>query len=446
MPLVPTDSIPIASLPTDRRAMLAGIGGLAAGALLVGKASAGPLDPPPGPVAPTPGPEPRIAINQTNTPGTATALFRITQPGSYYLNADLAGVAGRHGIEIASNNVTIDLMGFELVGVPGSLDGISSNGNLIRTVTISNGAVRDWGQHGVSLVGFFHRATGLFVSGCGESGLNLALNATIEGCRASACGARGMKAGDNAVLRACTAHTNTQTGIEAGEGALIESCLSQGNAEEGFQIGVGSVVRSCVGKDNAASNFSVRSGSTITDCSATGSTGGSGFEVQFVTLVGCVASDNAMNGIDTTNGAVVTGCLAFSNASDGIRVGASSIATECQSNFNGGAGIDAGSGCSIARNQCTYNLGAGIETLGSGTRIEDNACADNAIGIKAALGGTVGGAIIIRNTCHSNSLRNWDIAAGCKCLVVNGTNAGAIQGNSGGVSPGSTDPNANYTL
>jgi hypothetical protein len=51
----------------------------------------------------------------------------------------------------------------------------------------------------------------------------------------------------------------------------------------------------------------------------------------------------------------------------------------------------------------------------------------------------------MRNTCRDNTI-NWEIAGGNKCLVVSGVSAGAIFGNSGGVSPGSTDPNANYTF
>ncbi|MGP1347457.1 MAG: hypothetical protein ACTS3F_12435, partial [Phycisphaerales bacterium] len=54
------------------------------------------------------------------------------------------------------------------------------------------------------------------------------------------------------------------------------------------------------------------------------------------------------------------------------------------------------------------------------------------------------GNFIARNTCSGNAT-NWDIAANNKCLVVNGANAAAILGDAGGVSPGSTNPNANYT-
>lgn len=69
-------------------------------------ATAGPLSPPSGPVTSTSKPlaevEPRIAVNSTNTPGSATALHVISQPGSYYLPGNLAGDSGKDGILITS--------------------------------------------------------------------------------------------------------------------------------------------------------------------------------------------------------------------------------------------------------------------------------------------------------------------------------------------------------
>ncbi len=51
---------------------------------------------------------------------------------------------------------------------------------------------------------------------------------------------------------------------------------------------------------------------------------------------------------------------------------------------------------------------------------------------------------IARNTASSNTL-NWEIAAGNVCLVVQAVTGSAISGDSGGTSPGSTNPNANFT-
>jgi len=76
-----------------------------AGLFIAYSAWAGPLDPPAGPVTSTyktlTEVEPRTAINTTNTPGDADSLFKITQPGSYYLTGNITGVAAKHGIEIA---------------------------------------------------------------------------------------------------------------------------------------------------------------------------------------------------------------------------------------------------------------------------------------------------------------------------------------------------------
>ena len=44
--------------------------------------------------------EPRIPINNDTTPGDSDSLFRIVNPGSYYLTANLQGVASKNGIEI----------------------------------------------------------------------------------------------------------------------------------------------------------------------------------------------------------------------------------------------------------------------------------------------------------------------------------------------------------
>src|SRR5689334_9465486 len=106
---------------------------------------AGPLDPPAGPVTPTyktlTEVEPRIAINAINTPGDADSLFKITKPGSYYLTGNITGVVGRHGVEIIVGGVTLDLNGFDLVGVPamGEFDGVSVTVESLRNITVTNG-------------------------------------------------------------------------------------------------------------------------------------------------------------------------------------------------------------------------------------------------------------------------------------------------------------------
>lgn len=140
-------------------------------------AMAGPLNPPPGPITSTMKTlsevEPRIAINATNTPGDTFAVFKITQPGSYYLTGNISGVTGKYGIEITVSGVTIDLNGFEATGVPGSLAGVATTVNALRNISVKNGSVRNWSGAGVDLFAYFANTCEVWqirASGCGSGG------------------------------------------------------------------------------------------------------------------------------------------------------------------------------------------------------------------------------------------------------------------------------------
>ncbi|MDP1661323.1 MAG: hypothetical protein Q8L55_05350, partial [Phycisphaerales bacterium] len=161
--------------------------------LLCSVALAGPLDPPAGPVAPTAKPlaevEPRTAINATNTPGDADSLFKITQPGSYYLTGNITGVVGKHGIEIVASGVTLDLNGFDLVGVAamGAFDGVSVTLSSQRNIAVVNGSVRNWGDEGVDL------------------GSSFTLNGRVEGVHANGNAGTGISAGPASTVTNCSA-------------------------------------------------------------------------------------------------------------------------------------------------------------------------------------------------------------------------------------------------
>ena len=359
---------------------------IAAGLLL-----AGPLDPPAGPVTSTyktlTEVEPRIAINATNTPGDADSLFKITQPGSYYLTGNVTGVAAKHGVEIAvavnGPSVTIDLMGYELAGDAGSLDGISVTVFSTRNVAIRNGTVRAWGGDGVDVSG--------------------STNNLLDGLRVEGNRGRGIDAGSASTITGCTASFNTGNGIFASTGSTVTGCTAFANTGTGIFADSGSTVTGCTARLNSGDGVSAGSSSTVT---------------------GCTAQFNIGRGIFTFNGSTVTGCTARLNSGDGIQVVSDCRVTDnsCDSNGNGSGD------------------GAGIHATSSDNRIEGNNCtgADRGIDVDVA------GNIIIRNTCSGNTT-NWDVVAGNICLVVQGVTGAAILGNSGGVAPGSTDPNANFS-
>jgi parallel beta-helix repeat protein len=362
---------------------------------------AGDLDPPPGPVAPTlktlTEVEPRIAINATNTPGDADSLFKITQPGAYYLTGNINGVSAKHGIEIAASGVTVDLMGFGLIGVAGSLDGIRVSTSALN-IAVRNGAAQGWGDDGIDL--------------------NSATNSMVEKLRVSSNVGAGLRIGSGGNVLDCTAMSNVLSGIITSTRCTVTQCtctVNGGGALTGHGILTGS---ECV----------------ISGCAVSGNGAGAG----------------GGNGILTGTGCKVTGCLVSSNGNagtvdnDGIRTASASAVIHCLVILNKGDGIQTAFQSLVLGNNCIANGsggdGAGIHAANADNRIEGNNCtgADRGIDVDAA------GNIIVRNTCSGNTL-NWDVAANNKCLVVLGVNAGTISGDSGGVSPGSADPNANFT-
>ncbi|HEY3246650.1 MAG TPA: right-handed parallel beta-helix repeat-containing protein [Phycisphaerae bacterium] len=304
----------------------------------------GNLNPPPGPVAPTMKAldvvEPRTLVQSLS--GSATALYVINSPGAYYLTGDVVGVNGKHGIEIAASGVTLDLNGFDLLGVAGSLDGVSTTVGGLTSIAVVNGSVRNWGDEGV----------------------DLATSAAIN-CR-------------------------------------VADLLASGNAGNGMFVGAGSTVSNCSVSSNTVTGISTNDGSTVSNCSAFSNTG-IGISTSGGTVADCTARQNTLDGIVCFSQCVIRG-------------------NTCSSNGSG-----AGSG-------------AGIHATNSDNRIESNNCtgSDRGIDVDAA------GNFITRNICSGNTT-NWDVVAGNVCLVVQGVTGAAILGNTGGVAPGSTDPNANFT-
>lgn len=227
------------------------VGMVLSAALLMPRAGAGPLNPPAGPVASTyktlAEVEPRIAISATNTPGDADSLFRIAQPGSYYLTGNVSGVAGKHAIKIDADGVTLDLGGFTLQGVPGSLDGVNVVGARAG-LTVSRGTVRDFGDDGVDAVS---ATVSRFVD------LSLISNADF-----------GVDIGGGSVAERCLASGHANAGIRANNGASVFSCTASGNPGDGIICGAGTV-RDCVARGNGFDGIRGNTGCVITQCVAT---------------------------------------------------------------------------------------------------------------------------------------------------------------------------------
>jgi hypothetical protein len=157
--------------------------------------------------------------------------YTISNPGFYYLGANLTYLGTGNAIAITANNVTLDLMGFSLTGGGkgiGTNKGIFTeyNDNNYINVEIRNGSVSGFtvGIAGtctnerVSRIRAFNNNWGIWVSGS---------NPLIEGCISS----------------------NNDFGILVGSGR-ISGCVTNNNTNMGIAInGTGAVI-GCVANNN----------------------------------------------------------------------------------------------------------------------------------------------------------------------------------------------------
>ena len=376
--------------------------------------AAGPLAPPAGPVASTyktlAEVEPRIAINATNTPGDADSLFKITQPGSYYLTGNITGVTNKAGIEIASNNVSIDLGGFSMLGVAGAHAGIATSG-VRDNLSFRNGKVIGWPSNGIHLAvngsGSDYLFEGITVASNGYQGIMVGANAVLRDCIAQD-NQVGFVCSTNANVSGCVARSNTERGFELVASANISNCSAQGNGGDGFRVVGRASVQSCISESNLGDGFSL---------------GGVGSLATH-----CVASNNAGCGFRCEEaGASVVQCVAEASGADGIQVWKDSTVRDNTARGNG-------TGASV---------GAGVHTTGNSNRIEGNHCiaGDQGVYIQGKQN------IIVRNTCAANSV-NWNIAVdniyGPIHNLAN-TGAPAVFGNGASQAIGTEHPNANFT-
>lgn len=243
----------------------------------------GPVDPPSGPIGPTGKTiaelEPRTAINAANTPGDATSLFRISQPGSYTLTGNLQGVAGKHGIAIAASGVTLDLNGFDVSGVAGSLDGISVVTAGVTAVTVRNGNVRGWSGDGVDLLtqnANNSRVADLLVSANTGNGVAAGTGCAVTGCSVFGNGLAGINTAGGCAVTACTTYSNLGPGIFTNSGCAVERCTSYYNDAAGISVGSGSTVADCTCRLNTTDGILATSACVISNNTCTNNGFGTG--------------------------------------------------------------------------------------------------------------------------------------------------------------------------
>lgn len=421
----------------DRRTLLLAISFVLCAGSGAMSAHAGDLNPPPGPVAPTMKPltdvEPRVAINATNTPGDADSLFKIAQPGSYYLTGNVTGEVGKVGIKIAVSGVTVDLMGYELAGVPDSLEGIRASVFNTQRISIRNGAVHDWGRGGIDLGNsdnnqltdlsvehntfqgiFANNATTVTHCVSFQNGTGIQVNnaGVITGCSIYDNLGAGLSANLAAVVTDCTAYSNGLTGITAAVGSTITACSAQSNGSRGIAAGNGSTITDCTASFNTSDGLSGNKGCTLTHCTSHHNAGAGFIVLEDASVIDCTAYDNTGSGIFADNvAATVSGCTATSNDGHGISIG-SGLVTGCRCDNNVGDGIRVIGSCQVTENKSSSNganggTGAGIHVIQENCRVEGNFVSFNDLGIDVDSLANV----IIHNIARANGT-NYDVPTG----------------------------------
>jgi parallel beta-helix repeat protein len=371
-----------------------------------------------GSLVPPGAPAPMFKTLQQIEPRTPISAlpFVITAPGSYYVATNLSGAAGQHGITITGARVTLDLMGFELRGVAGSLSGIYLNG--ATSPHVRNGSIVGWAQDGIN-------------------GTN-AGGGIIEELRISNNGRYGLSFNSGSQIRKCIVFANGNVGILLSNDVEIDDCVSNGNGTHGIQAGTGSTIRRCLTVQNSAAGItgSGLDGLNIVECNS--EFNGAGIATLGQTIVkdcfarsnqvtgisvgpgslieGCNASDNGTNGISVDLGSTVQGCIAENNRGDGINAKNGTSVVNCSARVNLFDNIEVDGDCIVANNSCdnaSGPSGSGIHALSADNRIENNNLTDNRTGLRIDSSGSY-----VANNSVRNNTTNYVIAAGNQLNIL----------------------------
>ncbi len=226
------------------------VGALSSFALCASVALGGSLAPPAGPVTPTMkdlvAVEPRTEINATNTPGDANSVFKITQPGSYYLSGNVVGPSGFHGIEILNaRGVTIDLNGFTLIGEAGSLSGITGGG---ANLLIRNGHIRDWDEHGIDVSASVRGGVieQVNIIGIPNFGIHFPFAGLIRECTINQCTGGGIFTDCCVMVRDCQfGEISGGLGIASVQNVVVLDCIFNNCNAGGIDAGFDGLVAQC---------------------------------------------------------------------------------------------------------------------------------------------------------------------------------------------------------
>ncbi|MDD3604621.1 MAG: right-handed parallel beta-helix repeat-containing protein, partial [Kiritimatiellae bacterium] len=219
-----------------------------------------------GPLAPAGAPGPVMkTLDQVEARTPITSLpMTISAPGSYYLTAPLSITSAVRGINIESDDVTIDLNGFSLNGTNGTT-AIYVKSTIFSNIVIRNGSIEGWMSYGID----GNAADNLMVRDVqvrktGDAGIRLGMNSIVANCQVMD-SVGGIEGYIGCAVRNCQVMNIFGNGIDLNNGALVENSQAANCTMNGIYVGNDSLVKNCTVMSNEMNGISVGLRSAVLD-------------------------------------------------------------------------------------------------------------------------------------------------------------------------------------
>lgn len=300
--------------------------------------------------------------------------------------------SGQDGITIDADDVTLDLMGYALLG--GKISGITSDDGIFvsgnqTNIKVRNGSVIGWDGDGINaLQADFSIWVDLHVRSNEGEGLVTDFNGLIDRVTAFSNGFDGIEGDDGTVVYNSTAGFNGGAGIRMSEGCTIVASASYRNGSDGFDVASGSTVRNCTASGNTVFGFDMSLGTQITESAA---------------------YENGSNGFDMASGCILRDCVGSLNGGHGARVAFNAWVVDNKFHGNVVDGLLVTfSDSHIEGNHATGNGRVGIHVTGSGSFVIKNVAAGNLTNYSIVNNSAFGPIVDVKDVGDISTVTNAD--------------------------------------